>query len=185
MTAEESALELENRRRIYQIIEKYPGIHFRELFRKLNISMGSFEYHLNVLEHNDLIYLQRSGGFTRYFVKGKLGSEDKELASMLRNNKLRTMLLTLILEPGLSHSTLTNKLGWPKSTTSFYLKKLINAGLIEERVMSENLEVSKTGKPPKGLFITRPDKIVNILMIYKSGFLDELSNRILDLVERL
>ena len=91
MKFEESPLELENRRTIYQLIEKYPGIHFRELYRKLKISMGSFEYHLQVLERSDLIYSQKEGGFTRYFVKGKLGEGDKELTTMLRNDRLRKM----------------------------------------------------------------------------------------------
>ncbi len=185
MSLYDSPLDLENRRRIYQLIEKFPGIHFRELNRKLNISMGSFEYHLNVLEHSDLIYPKKEGGFTRYFIKGKLGEEEKELASLLRNDKLRKMLLTLILNPGISHKTLSQKLGWAKSTTSFYLKKLYNKNIIEERAHSEDKPDGFTSKSHMGLYVNKPDRIIHLVVVYKTGFFDELSNRILDLVEVL
>ncbi|MCK5559130.1 MAG: winged helix-turn-helix transcriptional regulator [Thermoplasmata archaeon] len=178
-------MELENRRRIYHLIEKFPGIHFRELFRKLKISMGSFEYHINVLEKDELIYSKKEDHYTRYFIKGKLGEEDKELATLLRNDKLRRILFTLILDPGLSHKSLTAKLGWPKSTISFYLKKLFEKNIVEERSQKSTDSVSSAGKPQKGLYIKRPDKIVNLVVLYKTGFFDELSNRILDLVEVL
>ncbi len=184
MKIEESPLELENRRRIYQFIEKYPGIHFRELFRKLAISMGSFEYHLNILERNELIYSKKEENYTRYFVSGKLNKEDRELATLLRNDKLRKMLFTLILSPGLSHKMLTEKLGWPKATISFYLKKLINKEVVEEREVKDR-SPPPTGKPQRGLYVKRPDKIVNLVVMYKTGFFDELSNRILDLVDVL
>ena len=185
MNLKDSSLDLENRRQIYQIIEKLPGIHFRELFRKLNISMGSLEYHLNVLERNNLIYPKKEGGYTRYFIKGKLGSENKELAAMLRNDRLRKMLFTLILNPGISHKALTDKLGWPKSTISFYLKKLLEKGVVEERVQPKGEGTEILTKSRTGLYVIRPDQIVQLVVMYKTGFLAELSNRILDLVEIL
>jgi len=183
MNIDESPLDLENRRVIYQLIEKFPGIHFRELFRKLNISMGSLEYHLKILEDMDLVYLKKESGFTRYFVRGKLGEEDRVFAMMLRNDRLRKMLFTLILNPGQTHKTLTKKLGWPKSTISFYLKKLLDKKVVEERVQSNQQIGPQIDKSAKGLYVVRPDKIVHLVMIYKSGFFDELTNRILDLVE--
>jgi predicted transcriptional regulator len=185
MTVEDPELELLNRRHIYQTIDKYPGIHFRELYRKSNISMGSLEYHLNILERNDLIYAKKESGFTRYFVKGKLGSEDKELASMLQNDKLRKMVFTLVLNPGLTHKNLTQKLGWPKSTISFYLKKLLTKGVVEEREQPKSGGITKTVKSGTGLFVTKPDRVIHLVTIYKTGFFDELANRILDLVETL
>ncbi len=185
MTAEDPELELLNRRAIYQVINNFPGIHFRELFRKLNMSMGSLEYHLRILERNELVYSKKEGGFTRYFVKGKLGSEDKELASLLQNDRLRKLLFTLVLTPGLSHKSLTEKLGWPKSTISFYLKKLLRKGIIEERQTTQKSLSMGTGKPPTGLYVLKPDRVIHLVTIYKAGFFDELANRILDLVETL
>jgi predicted transcriptional regulator len=185
MSTKISPLELENRRIIFQLIDRFPGIHFRELFRKLNISMGSFEYHLNILERNDLIYLKKEGHYTRYFTKGKLGEEDKKLATMLRNDRLRKMLFTLILNPGMSHKSLSMELGWPKSTTSFYLKKLLENSVVEERTQSAEKTTSKSRKATTGIYVIKPDRIIHLVVLYKSGFFDELSNRILDLVEVL
>jgi predicted transcriptional regulator len=183
MKVQESPLELENRRHLYKLIEKFPGIHFRELFRKLDISMGSLEYHLQVLEKSELIYLKKEGGFTRYFVQGKLDEIDKKLATMLRNDRLRKLLFTLILNPGISHKRLIKELNWPKSTISFYLKKLHNKDIIEERPILRDESEPQIGKTQKGIHVTRPDKVIHLVVLYKSGFFDELSNRILDLVE--
>jgi predicted transcriptional regulator len=187
MTKEDPELELLNRRKIYQTIDSFPGIHFRELFRKLDISMGSLEYHINILEKNGLIYQKKEGGFTRYFVKGKLGAEDKELASILQNDRARKMLFTLVLNPGLTHKMLTERLAWPKSTTSFYLKKLLKKQIVEERERTK-IGLSSKLKPEKsnkGLFVVRPDRVIHLVTIYKAGFFDELANRILDLVETI
>jgi predicted transcriptional regulator len=185
MSVEDPELELLNRRKIYQTIDKFPGIHFRELFRKLNMSMGSLEYHLRVLERSDLIYLEKKGGFSLYFVKGKLGSEDKELAAMMQNDKLRTLLFNLVLNPGLSHTELTERLGWPKSTISFYLKKLLEKGIIEERKETKQKAPMASGKPATRLYVVKPDRVIHLVTIYKAGFFDELANRILDLVDVL
>ena len=185
MTVEDPELELLNRRKIYQIIDKFPGIHFRELFRKLDLSMGSLEYHLNIMERNELIYPKKEGGFTRYFVKGKLGSGDKELAGMLQNDKLRKMLFTLVLNPGITHKQLTKNLGWPKSTISFYLKKLLTKEVVEEREVQNTKKPLTSSKPGTGLFVVRPDRVIHLVTIYKAGFFDELANRILDLVETI
>lgn len=185
MSKKYSELELLNRRTIYQTINQFPGIHFRELFRKLEISMGSLEYHLNILEKHELIYLKKEGGFTRYFVKGKLGAEDKELASLLQNDRSRKMLFILVLNPGLTHKGLTEKLGWPKSTTSFYLKKLLNKNIVEERSIKSRKPRSKADKSVTGLYVIKPDRVIHLVTIYKAGFFDELANRILDLVETI
>ncbi len=185
MSVEDPELELLNRRKIYQVIDKFPGIHFRELFRKLDLSMGSLEYHINILQRNELIYGKKEGGFTRYFVKGKLGSEDKDLAGMMQNDKLRKMLFTLVLNPGLTHKDLTETLAWPKATISFYLKKLLSKGIIEEREISKTDKPRTSGRSGIGLYVTRPDRVIHLVTIYKTGFFDELANRILDLVETI
>jgi hypothetical protein len=55
--------------------------------------------------------------------------------------------------------------------------------MIEERPISRAKSESQIGKSERGLYVTRPDKVIHLVVLYKSGFFDELSNRILDLVE--
>ena len=104
---------------------------------------------------------------------------------MLQNDKLRKMLFTLVLNPGITHKDLTEKLDWPKSTTSFYLKKLLTKEIVEEREVQKTGKFLTSGKPATGLFVVRPDRVIHLVTIYKAGFFDELANRILDLVETL
>ena len=58
---EDKSLELESRRKIYEAIEKVPGIHFRELNRRLGIPLGVIEYHLKYLEQHELIVAKHVG----------------------------------------------------------------------------------------------------------------------------
>ena len=62
------ALELDSRRKIYEQVEKVPGIHFRELSRRLKIPTGVIEYHLRYLETHELIVSRREGRYKRYFI---------------------------------------------------------------------------------------------------------------------
>ena len=66
---------------------------------------------------------------------------------------------------------------------NFYLKKLLDKNIVEERELTKDKDSLEAGKPQKGIYVIRPDKIVHLVVMYKSGFFDDLSNRILDLVE--
>lgn len=46
----EDSLALETRRKIYNLILNYPGLHEREIARKLNLSLSTLDYHLHYLE---------------------------------------------------------------------------------------------------------------------------------------
>ena len=59
---EKEALLLDVRKKIYLTIEKFPGLHFRELQRKNRIGVGNLDYHLNYLEKMNLIKVEKSKG---------------------------------------------------------------------------------------------------------------------------
>ncbi len=95
---EDKTLELESRRKIYEAVKKVPGIHFREINRRLGISLGGIEYHLRYLEQHELIVSKQEGRYKRYYVVGKLGSKDKQLLALLRQQMPRRILMHLLLQ---------------------------------------------------------------------------------------
>ena len=48
-------LELENRRRIHQEVTLNPGLHYRELQRRLDMVPGLLDYHLAYLQEKGLM----------------------------------------------------------------------------------------------------------------------------------
>src|SRR5450759_93938 len=97
-------LELETRRRIYEQIKKSPGIHFRELERRLEMVVGNLQYHLQHLEKRNLIRALNNEDYVRYFVKDKsLNETDRKIISLLRRSGCRHILLQLLTNPDLNN----------------------------------------------------------------------------------
>jgi predicted transcriptional regulator len=63
--------EIETKRRIYNFILKNPGLHMRELSRKMNIPYSTLKYHLYYLKNRELIIVRPSGKYYRFFVSNK------------------------------------------------------------------------------------------------------------------
>ena len=50
MDALEEALKLDIRKKIYNTVKKNPGLHFREIQRRVEIATGALQYHLDYLQ---------------------------------------------------------------------------------------------------------------------------------------
>jgi len=96
MISNEKTLELETRRQIYNVILKNPGLHLRELSRRIYISYGNFIHHLNFLTKQDFIVTKSDRRYTRYYVSKKVGREEKELLNILRQDIPRKIVLLLL-----------------------------------------------------------------------------------------
>ena len=161
---EDKSLELESRRKIYEAIEKVPGIHFRELNRRLGIPLGVIEYHLKYLEHHELIVAKHVGRYKRYYIIGKLGSKDKQLMGLLQQQMPRRILMHLLLNPKTTQKALRKELKISASTLSFHISKLLDAELIT---------TVKVGR--KHSYVVGDEELVaKALIRYKEGFVDEL-----------
>ena len=157
-------LELDTRRRIFDLIKSSPGIHFREIARRLDIPMGVVEYHINYLLKRDMIVARKEGRYKRYYTEGKIGSKEKAVLAFLRKEIPRTIIMHLMLNPGARHRDLKSELGISGSTLTFHLKKMIKKGII--------LEEGEGGS--RGYRVSDPDTVSRTLIIYKKSFMDDL-----------
>jgi len=158
-------LELETRRRIYEQVKKSPGIHFRELERRLKLVVGSLQYHLHYLEKKNLIRAQNDGDYVRYFVNDRsLKENERKILSLLRRSGCRHILIQLLDNPGLNNKELCQAVGLSSTTISWHLNKLIEAGIIEK---------TKNGRINKFTIID-PTAVAELLICYKESFLDTL-----------
>ena len=64
---DEKILELRTRRRIYEVVKKFAGCHFREIERKSNLPTGTVKYHLSYLTNHGLLKEEKDKNKVRYF----------------------------------------------------------------------------------------------------------------------
>ncbi len=162
----EEILENENRRKIYEGIEHSPGVHLRELQRILDMPLTTLEYHLSYMVRKKIIYSETDTHYKRYYAK-PLGEEDKKVLSALRQKRLREIVLLILSNQKAKYQFMAEYLKIPHSTLSFYLKYLIDNGiLLKEKVGYETIYTVKD-----------EDKVVKVLIAYKASFLDKLIDK--------
>jgi predicted transcriptional regulator len=161
---EDKSLELEKRRKIYDAIKSVPGIHFRELNRRLGITLGVIEYHLKYLEKHEMIVSKQEGRYKRYYIIGKLGSKDKELMGLLQQQMPRRILMHLLLNPKTTQKQLRKEFKISASTLSFHISKLLSAELVD---------TVKKGRK-HSYVVSDEEKVANLLIQYKEGFIDDV-----------
>ncbi len=168
METRERLLNLDVRRRIYNCINDSPGVHFREIQRRVGIATGSLDYHLHFLHKNGLLRTERQGKYLRYYsLTRNIEEEEKQALTLLRNDKIRHILIYLIENKRSLPSRMAVQLGVSNSTLSWYLKNLEEKGIIAQT--------------KKGRFriyrVKDPETIVKYIIFHKSSFLDAIVDR--------
>lgn len=161
-------LENERRGKIYGFIMKNPGLHLRELQRRLNVPLSSLEYHLDYMVRKKVLFRESKGHYTRFFAK-HLDTKDKKILSFLRQRRLREIVLIILSEQKVKYSSLLDSLKIPPSTLSFYLKYLVENNVISRhKIGYENI-----------YFIEERERVTKVLATYKSSLLDRLVDKTL------
>ena len=164
----DEVLENENRRRVYAAIETNPGIHLRELQRTLDLPLATLEYHLSYMTRKKIIFREAEANVKRYYTK-PLDSEDKKVLSALRQKRLREIVLIVLANQKARYQFLADYLKLPHSTLSFYLKYLVDHGILSrERVGYENIYT-----------VHDEERVAKVLIAYKLSFLDKLVDKAL------
>jgi predicted transcriptional regulator len=131
-------LDLATRRRLYALVQAYPGLHIREAARQMETSVALVEYHAAILRENGLLREERDERYVRLFVVEKAGEKvpsdaERRALSVLREKlPLRITLHLLDAEAPQQHKAVAQALGLGKSKLSFHLRKLEAAGVVEK-----------------------------------------------------
>ncbi|TLZ83063.1 MAG: winged helix-turn-helix transcriptional regulator [Methanobacteriota archaeon] len=120
-----------SRERVLALVAAQPGLHLRELPRRLGLSLRSVRYHLENLEEHDLVTPHRSGRFARWFAAGAFSMEDQTLISALRVRGQRTILSELFQKGPMRFAVLERATGLSSATLVQYLHRLSSEALIE------------------------------------------------------
>ncbi|MGC8692061.1 MAG: winged helix-turn-helix transcriptional regulator [Thermoplasmata archaeon] len=167
-------LNLESRRRIYETIEKNPGIHFRELLKILNMNTGELQYHLNVLIKNNLISEKEIDNLKVYFPIKMPNQMMKTVLSYLRNSITKRIIINIAMNPGITLIGLYSMMNTSKKTLINNLTKLKERKIIRE--ICEEKECR--------YYLYDEELIINTLTTYRESLFDELVGKFMEFMER-
>lgn len=172
---ENEALGLGVRSKIYKLIEKSPGLHFREIQRRTEIAVGSLQYHLDFLQKRHLIKIVKDGKFARYYsIRKGIVEQDERTISLLRQYSVRKIVLFLLSKKrGTSNQAIADAVMLSPSTCSFHLSKLLGANIIGKR---------QRGRKSLFYLIDR-NQTAQLLVGYRKSFLDEMVDNFAEIWE--
>ncbi|MDE1829289.1 MAG: winged helix-turn-helix transcriptional regulator [Thaumarchaeota archaeon] len=119
---------------IIKVIEKNPGIKFREIMRETGMKNGVLEYYAAKLEKGGVVKVDRSPGQTRFYPPG-LPDEEVILIKNLRQETPKQILSALLENGTLSFSELVEKTQKSPATVSLYLSQVKRDDLVESKTI--------------------------------------------------
>jgi predicted transcriptional regulator len=168
MKTKEKVLENEHRRAIYNFVKENPGLHMREIQRKLEIPLSTLEYHLDYLEKKEILSLKDDRRYCRYFAEDHTEYE-KKLLSALRQRRLREIILLILSGELMCFKDLSKEIQVADSTLSYYLKLLSD----NEILVKEKIGVESCYRIASEIIVVR------MLLCYKTSFVDKLVDNVL------
>ena len=123
--APDELLDHETRRRILDEIRREPGIHLRELHRRVGGAWGSFDFHVGMLRQGGHVTARREGRYTALYRAGE-AQGDPGL-----HHPVSLRILDLLPEDGapVPLSTLRERAGVSRQLLAYHLKRLEEGGL--------------------------------------------------------
>lgn len=162
---------LENARRIYEYIESNPGNHLRKISRELDMHSSTLRYHLDYLEKKGMIISKKEKNLKNFFITDRLGTEDKNIVTLLQQKRFRDIILIIIITNKPTHTDICRELSLKPSTLSKYMNILESRGIIK---------YEKTGRE-KEYYVKEERKVMELLLSYKKTFWDSFVENVLEI----
>jgi predicted transcriptional regulator len=118
------------RRRIAERVRADPGVHFNALVRGLDMAPGQAQYHLRRLL-DDRVVAEDCYGRTHYYPPSFDPWERRSLA-LLRRETSADVVGTLLESGGTPAMEVAERVGIARSTLSWHVERLVDAGLVVE-----------------------------------------------------
>ncbi len=163
--------DLEEHRRIYSFILTNPGVHLRRLARDLDVNLSTLRYRLDTWEKQGLVVSRKEQNLKVYYVSDRLTTNDKSITHLLQQKRFRDIILTILVEPAITHSRIMGKLGLKPSTLTKYIKVIEKEGLLRHE---------RHGRE-KRYYLNDEDNITRMLLSYKRSFWDSLVDSALEI----
>jgi predicted transcriptional regulator len=126
-----NVLKNTNRARIYGFISSNPGTYPNEIIKEIGVNKGVVEYHLGMLEEQNMIVPYKTRGKIHYFLnESTYGEKEKAALAALKNDKHRMIISEIINHGPITHETLAEKIGVSAPTISWHIRYLKEEGIV-------------------------------------------------------
>jgi DNA-binding transcriptional ArsR family regulator len=115
-----------------------------------------------------IIFAETDAYYKRYYAK-PLDREDKKVLSALRQKRMREIVFLVLVKEKVKYQFMSDYLKLPHSTLSFYLKYLVDNGILaKEKIGYETIYT-----------VRDEDRVAKVLIAYKASFLDKIIDKTL------
>ena len=139
MISRKNILNLKARQQIYDFIFKNPGVHIREISRRMYVPKTTLKHHIKYLKKQELITVKTEGKYKRIYASKKIGEKDKKLLNLLRQETPFQILLYMLFCVVCSQTDLSKELDKHPATIAHHLKKLMDMNIIQLSPMEDGL----------------------------------------------
>lgn len=122
---------------VLQFVRDYPGVHTREVQRRLGLSSKLADYHLAMLEEEGLVERIPEKGFARFVprvTRPRWSARDIAFLCLMRRAVAFRITLLLLARGALTPSTLARTLDLAKPSTTYHLHHLEDDGVVRVEV---------------------------------------------------
>jgi predicted transcriptional regulator len=114
------------KRKIYNILLKHPGLHLTKISTLLNIPIVVVEHHLKELEKDHIVISRNDSGYSSYYI-----TEQQLISKEKRTNETQNKILNLIQQnPGLHLSKIAELMNMRLSLAQYHLHNLERKNVI-------------------------------------------------------
>lgn len=167
-----TALVSSPREMIMGVIVLSPGLHFREIQRKVRMVNGALQHHLDVLSRRGALKSLRQGRYLRFFPIW-FDEAGMNLTGLLRHGTMRKISLYLLERPGASLKDISEHLALSISTVQWHLRRMEDLGAMTS--LNEGRE--------RGYHLKDMEEVSNALRSMEITFRDRLTHNFIDLWE--
>lgn len=154
---------------IIQIIEKNPGIKFREIMRETGMKNGVLEYYAAKLEKEGTVKVERTPGQTRFYPPGT-SDEETILIKNLRQETPKQILAALLQYKMMSFGEIVREIKKSPATASLYLSQMTRDGIIKSTVIDSR----------KAYFVYDEERLQGIVDKYHPSILESSAEHLAD-----
>ena len=159
---------------ILKTIEKNPGIRYREIMGELGLKNGTLSHHLQKLELQSVLRVERTPRVARFYPLS-VNEAEIPIIKRLRQETPRRILRLLLDLDEVNFSEMFLRIKRSPGTTSRYVTELVNDDIIKDRF--------ENGKR----FFSLPDKytVDKLISKYHPDLMDKTTENYSDVIESL
>jgi len=168
MMVEDVTLENPKRGRLYQLISSDPGITFKKLSQQVSYSVGTLQYHLRILQKEEMIRKEMTNGERSYYAFETRSQGPGHISSWIGKSRqlseLQRKLLKMITSnPEITQNELADALKINRFILYYHLKCLMDRDLITKNKVGREVQYSRIdeGEMKKKLLLELIDELLS------------------------